>query len=233
FASVQKSLLGTLPLFIGMPVILRNWNLSVKLGVTNGAPGIVHHIQVKVDEFGYHTPDVVIVEFPTSTIELNGLPPRCYPITPETWRVEYQRSITQPAIKLVRRQFPIQPAFAVTGHSAQGKTLLSVICSLKDGRFAAYVAASRPRRRQDLAISKEVSPLDLNKPLPQDLIEEMNRLNVIAHNTDIEYGCKSGVKVTPPDTEALRNIDIYEGLTGGYIITEPSSEEIKSNKRKN
>lgn len=34
--------------------------------------------------------------------------------------------------KVTRHQLPIQPAFAVTGHSAQGKTLPNVLIDLAD-----------------------------------------------------------------------------------------------------
>jgi hypothetical protein len=43
-----------------------------------------------------------------------------------------------------RHQSPVQPAFAITGHSAEGKTLPDILANLHEGGFAAYVAASRP-----------------------------------------------------------------------------------------
>ncbi|KAG1811783.1 uncharacterized protein BJ212DRAFT_1465471 [Suillus subaureus] len=39
-----RSLPGCLPLYVGMPVILRLRNLSTDLGVTNGAQGFVRKI---------------------------------------------------------------------------------------------------------------------------------------------------------------------------------------------
>jgi len=51
----------------------------------------------------------------------------------------------QEKIKISRHQVPIQPAFAVTGHSAQGKTILKVLAGLHEGGFGAYVAASRAK----------------------------------------------------------------------------------------
>jgi hypothetical protein len=45
-------------------------------------------------------------------------------------------------VRIVCEQLPIEPAFAVTGHSTQGKMLLNVIVDLHEGGFRAYVAAS-------------------------------------------------------------------------------------------
>ena len=57
---------------------------------------------------------------------------------------------------------PIQPAFAVTGHSAQGKTLPSVLVNLHEEGFAAYVAASRAWKHDGLCITEKVSLDELN-----------------------------------------------------------------------
>ena len=48
-------------------------------------------------------------------------------------------------IKISCHQVPIQPAFTVTGHSAQGKTVWKVIVGLHDGGFVAYVTASQAK----------------------------------------------------------------------------------------
>jgi ATP-dependent exoDNAse (exonuclease V) alpha subunit len=47
----------------------------------------------------------------------------------------------QQKVRVTRNQIPIQPAFTITGHSLQGKTLPNVIVNLHEGSFAAYVAA--------------------------------------------------------------------------------------------
>ena len=93
----------------------------------------------------------------------------------------------------MRSQLPIQLAFAVTGHSAKGKTLLSVLTDLKEGGFAAYVTASRPRSRQGLFLTEAVTLDDLNnKHLPYSLLQECKRLNALEHNTYIHYGFQDG-----------------------------------------
>jgi len=64
---------------------------------------------------------------------------------------------------------PIQPGFAVTRLSAQGKTLPKVLVGLHEGGFAAYVAASRAKSRTGLCITQAVHLTNLNKPLPHNL----------------------------------------------------------------
>ncbi|KAG1811782.1 uncharacterized protein BJ212DRAFT_1277471, partial [Suillus subaureus] len=73
---------------------------------------------------------------------------------------------------ITRHQLPIQPVFAVTGHSAQGKTLPKVLINLHEGGFVAYVAASRAQTCDGLCISHLVTLDQLNKPLPSDLLQE-------------------------------------------------------------
>ncbi|KAG2151557.1 uncharacterized protein EDB93DRAFT_1083222, partial [Suillus bovinus] len=74
-----------------------------------------------------------------------GLPKGVYPITPMAWSfITLMPGSADVSLKvhISREQLPIQPVFAVTGHSAQGKTLLKVIVSLHEGGFGSYVAAS-------------------------------------------------------------------------------------------
>ncbi|KAG2065972.1 hypothetical protein BDR04DRAFT_1121493 [Suillus decipiens] len=84
-------------------------------------------------------------------------------------------------LQITRNQLPIQPAFAVTGHSAQEKTLPKVLISLHEGGFAAYVAASHA---QTCYVTLE----QLNKPLPSDLLQE--------------HGFRDGTFIDVPDAEA-------------------------------
>ena len=103
---------------------------------------------------------------------------------------------------IVRSQLPIQPAFAVTGHSAQGKTLPKVLVNLAEGGFAAYVAASCAMTRHGLCITEPVTIQQLNKPLPHDLLQEIHRLEAIEHNTMITHDFKKGTLISVPDVES-------------------------------
>jgi len=202
----QGSLPGFVPLFIGMPVILRTRNLSTDLKITNGSQGYVRKIDVKISPQGLTHCSCVIVEFPDSPVKLKGLPKGHFPIVPSTW--SFTTSFTQEVnkkqekIKISRHQIPIQPAFAVTGHSAQGKTILKVLASLHEGGFGAYVAASRAKSRSGLYITHTVRLQDLNKPIPHDLLVEIRRLENLEHNTLVQHGFIKGSIIPIPEPES-------------------------------
>jgi len=61
-----------------------------------------------------------------------------------------------------RWQLPVQPVFAITGHSAEGKTLPDILANLHEGGFAAYVTTSRPTSREGLCITRPVTLEMLN-----------------------------------------------------------------------
>jgi hypothetical protein len=105
-------------------------------------------------------------------------------------------------VRIVREQLPIEPAFAVTGHSTQGKMLLNVIVDLHEGGFGAYVAASCARTRQGLCTTEPVTIEHLNKPVPHDLLQEVNHLRALEHNTIICHGFQQGDLIAIPDPES-------------------------------
>ncbi|TEB25457.1 hypothetical protein FA13DRAFT_1898160, partial [Coprinellus micaceus] len=160
---------GVLPLYIDMPVILRMRNVSTELGVTNGTQGILKKIVTEKLNDQTEIPKLAIVHFPSCKAKLRDLPAGYFPIEPISWSFTavLPRNATEEskAVRIRRYQLPIQPAFAVTGQSAQGKTLPIVLAPLHDGGFGAYVAASRATSREGLCILQSVSLSDLNKPL--------------------------------------------------------------------
>ncbi|KAG2353346.1 hypothetical protein BDR07DRAFT_1309779 [Suillus spraguei] len=128
-----------------MPAILCSWNLSTELSIMNGAQGLVCKIFTDVYPAGFMHTTCVLVKFPHSKIQLSDLPVGYYPIVPSTWA--FTTAIDDghggsEKIRITRHQLLIQPAFAVAGHSAQGKMLPHVLVNLHEGGFAAYVAAS-------------------------------------------------------------------------------------------
>ncbi len=198
-----------LDLYIGAPVVLRNRNLSQELCITNGAQGIVRGILREMSPgscASYAT--VALVEFESSPVKLSHLPTGYFPITPISSRI--RASLHNPhtnssfSILAMRHQLPIQLAFAITSHGAQGKTLSHVTADItvkKEG--IAYVAVSRARSRHGLAITKEVTSLSqLNYPLPKDLLDETRRLDALQHNTLVQNGfLDNGFLVDVPDPE--------------------------------
>ncbi|KAG1781407.1 hypothetical protein EV702DRAFT_962761, partial [Suillus placidus] len=121
----SSTLPGFTMLSVGMPVILRLQNVSTELGITNGAQGTVRHIYTETCSLGFTYATCVLVEFLHSKVQLTGLPKGVFPILPSTWTFTMLLDCngSQKKVRVSRHQIPIQPAFAVTGHSSQGKTL--------------------------------------------------------------------------------------------------------------
>jgi hypothetical protein len=197
---------GFIPLYVGMPIILRNKNIATELGITNGAQGILRQINTKILSNGVTFCTSAIVEIPTSKVQLPDLPPKYLPITPITWSFTtvLTNSLGEKVkYHITRSQLPFQPGFAVTGQSAQGKTLPKVLVGLHEGGFGAYVGASRAHAREGLCISKPVTLQMLNKPIPHDLYTETKQFEAIEHNTLVRFGYKMGEVVPIPDPESV------------------------------
>ena len=169
--TAEGALPGFVPLYVGMPVILHHKNISTELRVTNGSRGIVRQINTEETIHGFTFAKSVIVEFPMSKATFKQMPTRYFPITPISWT--FATKLNGELICVNRQQVPIQPAFAVTGHSVEGKTLPNVLADLNEGGFAAYVIASRLTSCEGLCLSRPVSLEVLNCPLPYDLHIEL------------------------------------------------------------
>lgn len=208
-SSNQGALPGYLPLYESMPVMLRLKNLSTELKITNGSCGIVRKIFTKLDKYNNNYCECAIVEFEGSPVQIEGLPQSYFPVFPITF--SYSKILNSAetgkdeVVHICRHQLPIQPAFAVTGHSAQGKTLPKVLAFLNEGGFGAYVAASRACKREDLCVVYPVSLSDLNKPLPSDLFYEMKCLQALEYNTAINFQFSNNQLKTIPDIDHCAN----------------------------
>ncbi|KAG2041050.1 hypothetical protein BDR03DRAFT_814471, partial [Suillus americanus] len=166
---------GFIPLYVGMPVILRSQNLSTDLGIANGLQGTVYKLYTIMCPNGFTCCSCALVHFPSSHVNIPGLPKGVYPITPISWSfttVAPGAAGISSKVHVSWKQLPIRPAFAVTGHSAQGKTLPKVIVNLHEGGFGSYVAASRAQSRDGLYITHNVTIDQLNKPVSYDLTQE-------------------------------------------------------------
>jgi hypothetical protein len=90
---------------------------------------------------------------------------------------------------ITRKQLPIVPAYAITAHSSQGKTLDKAIVDLRIPRtfspIAAYVALSRLRRLSDLLVYAKFDPepLKYSKPGIRDVLREIRRNQGLSQRT--------------------------------------------------
>ena len=152
-------LCGTLPLAIGMPVALtHHLNRSPGMMLLKGTKGRVHSWEwPDNDRLAHRPPRCVYVKFDGATWQLDGIDePGVYPIRlmKQDWFLDGKRK--NPVLKVKRQQIPLTPAFAITAHSSQGKTLRALLLDLNvekrvDTTIGA-VGASRVRSREDCLI---------------------------------------------------------------------------------
>ncbi|PPQ75657.1 hypothetical protein CVT26_001814 [Gymnopilus dilepis] len=228
----KDALPGFIPLYEGMPIILRNKNISTELGIVNGSQGFLRKLVTSICPAGYTYATCAIVEVPNCNVQLENLPPKHFPIEPITWSFstklpldpEHPERLTQ--CKVTRSQLPLQPGFSFTGHAAQGGTIPLNISSLAEGGFAAYVAASRARSREGIAILEPVTLQDLNRKLPPALELEEHRHSIMEYNTMLKYGFIKGEPKVVPDPEG----DMKDVLKIGKPVFSETSDRKRKRK---
>ena len=118
--------------------------------------GIVHSW---VWEEGRPRPSVVYIKFQGAKWQLDGTEePGIYPVVPkrQEWHLDRRRKVK--TLKVRRTQLPLSPAYAMTAHASQGKTLRAVLLDLQvDKRVdptIGTVATTRVRSREDVLIMR-------------------------------------------------------------------------------
>lgn len=107
-ATGLNALPGFISMYVGMPVILRSRNLSTELGVTNGSQGFLRGMKTAQCSAGYTYCTEAIIEFPTSRVDIPGLPKKHYPISMVNWGFTAQLSNGR-KVRVTRSQMPFQP----------------------------------------------------------------------------------------------------------------------------
>ena len=73
-SKMKDCLPGFVPLYIGMPIVLKCKNISTDLGITNGSQGYVCALHTGISSTGFTYCSCVLVEFPDSKVTIPGLP---------------------------------------------------------------------------------------------------------------------------------------------------------------
>eukprot|EP00435_Cladocopium_sp_Y103_P039831 s4530_g10.t1 len=155
---------GMLPLAYGLRVALTE-HIDRPKQLLRGTVGIVHSWDWLPNNL---RPSIVYLKFEGATWQLDGASePGIYPVLPRTaeWYLDKGRK-TQ-VLKVKRTQLPLIPAYAMTAHASEGKTLPAVLLDLQvDKRVdptIGTVATTRVRNREDRGLSKPDSDLLLRK----------------------------------------------------------------------
>ena len=191
-------------------------------------------------------PSVVYVKFHDAEWQLDGTDePGTYPIYPisRTWHLDRKRD--HPVLAINRRQVPLMPAFAITAHTSQGKTLPAVILDLNvdkrmDSRFGT-VACSRVRSREDVLILRPFPLWLFQKGAaegPQLLLRHLRgeEIDWATYRDSImpASSCKKCQQVRPMDAFAFKEWDrIRSNLSGTCLRCVHSDGGAKSKRKLN
>ena len=164
----------------GARVILK-LNLDVPDGLCNAATGTI--VKIYEGKMIHGQPEVLYIRFDNERVGRNLRRNTVYPegIPNDTVPIKVHSDVIKQSSgsKIVRYQFPIKLAWAITIHSSQGQTLKEAVVSFKDIDFAgqAYVALSRVTCSKGL----HVVDMDLTKIYcdtgVQECYNKMNKLN--------------------------------------------------------
>ncbi|KAI0054498.1 hypothetical protein BV25DRAFT_1761897, partial [Artomyces pyxidatus] len=127
-SSLSNDLLGNLPCFVGMKVMVIE-NLAMAYGIVNGAEGIVTHIDMEITPDGSKIAKCVYIRIPDCGMELPGLPKDVVPVYPIRKTFTY-KSPTGLKCNFSRSQIPIVPGYSYTDYKSQGRSLKRAIVDI-------------------------------------------------------------------------------------------------------
>ena len=182
---------GKIPLVLGMPVIISQ-NFDVAGGVVNGSIGTVCKIRYTTDgQSGHRHLTSCVVRLSDSTAaEMPGLGNEEFPVLEDTVKMTFKHPYTDKRLTVSRTQVPIQPAFSLTVHKAQGQTFRRVVIDLQGctGTEAPYVMLSRATSLEGVLILREFDEKKICCRPSEDLRKENRRLRRFQHETWLDSG---------------------------------------------
>ena len=209
-----EGLPGYLPIVPNMPVLI-TYNIATELHISNGSIGRLVKVVYEDEEQSYDATVISNPTFPSNTVyvrkplyalvqlpqcklasPLTDLQPTCIPIVPEQKTIKVDlKSCLSPAqkrllqnktsITITRCQLPLIPAYALTTHKCQGKTLESGVIDIVPPPYAkpdlaqTYVPISRFTSLETMAILRPFPRSILNQKPHPDMLAELQRLQSI------------------------------------------------------
>lgn len=184
-----KKLEDAVEIAVGMRCML-TWNVRTEADLANGTVGeVVGLVLDKREPYAERQAPIIRLLFPpryillkplyTTAQSLPGLDNGVFPIEPVE-RVFFISTQGQ-KIAVTRSQLPITGAYAMTDYRAQGQTMAAAIVDLAKPPtgsgltpFAAYVALSRSRGRENIRILRDFDP-KLFTTHPSEALRQENR----------------------------------------------------------
>ena len=209
-----EGLPGYLPIVPNMPVLITH-NIATELHISNGSIGRLVKVVYEDEEQSHDGTAIRNSTFPSNTVyirkplyalvqlpqcklasALTDLQPTLVPIVPEQKTIKIDlKSCLSPAqkrllhkkttITITRCQLPLIPAYALTTHKCQGKTLESGVIDIVPPPYAkpdlaqTYVPVSRFTSLEAMAILRPFPRSILNQKPHPDMRAELQRLQSI------------------------------------------------------
>jgi hypothetical protein len=221
-----NSRLGRIPLVIGMPVMIAQ-NFDVPGGVVNGCVGKLVRVRYRVGEDGRRYAISCIVEAPDTTPGIIPELPQHHVVSlRDTTKIVFTHPYSKAKVNIKRTQLPIMPAFAITAHKAQGKTLLACVVNFTGcrGSESPYVMVSRATSLDGLVILTPFTKDKICCRQNEDVRAEFRRLRYLTLKTIVAYGTKEeagqAAKEVSTSFQALSS-----GAPSSEVDTVPSDSE--------
>lgn len=180
-----KFLLGKLPLVEGMPVIIEK-NFDVGGGVVNGTIGVLRSVRYIEGTAGERHATSAVVYVPDSSDDvMPGLGPHERVVLEDEKEFTIRHPFSGRQVSVVRKQLPLEPAYAMTVWKAQGRTLSHAIIDLESASdtASAYVMLSRVKSMHGLTILRAFKPARIQTHARQDVRHEVKRIEWLALKT--------------------------------------------------
>jgi hypothetical protein len=180
---------GKLSLCVGMPVMIRN-NDATELCITKGQEGIVVGWQSYKGSHGKCVLDTLFIklENPPQLVQIPGLPDNIVPIMKSTKTITcvFPSDLKE---SIERQQVWVLPNFAMTAHTAQGKTRPYNVVHLNSclSHMAYYTALSRSATAAGTIIIQGFDSKVITKGCSGYLRQELRELEILDEITRLKY----------------------------------------------
>jgi hypothetical protein len=182
--------LGKIPLVLGMPVVFTQ-NFDVEGGIVNGSTGILKQIRYTIDGAGRrHAISCVVELSDASSPSLPHLPSEHFVALQDTVELTFTHPFSKKKCLIKRTQVPILPAFAITVHKAQGRTLGRAIVDIEScrGTESPYVMISRVTSLDGLLILRPFNKSKISCHQSEESRHESRRLDILRLLTIMDGG---------------------------------------------
>ena len=221
---------GMLPLVPGMPLIVKK-NLATELGVCNGTRCTFVRMVLHPDEPAFEltsspiqpkvhflrkAPVMIVIKMSNPKFnQLDGFEIGEFPIFPETEKFQFKPKSANKSV--TRTQFPILPAYAITGYAAQGGTFDQAVVDLTvptgpacgpTNKSDLYVLLSRVRNLKSLLILRPFQRSVLYARPSQGVFDEIIRLEHLQRFSNHNL----------PDVDPDAEFDFEDLTTGNQLL---------------